>query len=213
VIADHGDDAAQARVDLLFATFDRLTPDELARIGIGGWDSDERDALLRELDAAVARTGREAMVAEARERARNVVIERYTAGGLHPTWVGLNWGLSQGTVEDRVGIAEVLSDAAAAAAVADALDPEAYEALALPAEQIVGMAGGMASEGALGRALEAPADPDLGRRQAVRTMVAIVAGVMVFITILPLAFAFDLPAAPLMALLAAVAVVIVALRR
>jgi hypothetical protein len=56
--------------------------------------------------------------------------------------------------------------------------------------------------------------PRDGRRsRGPKTAIAIVAGVMVFVTILPLAYIFDLPMAPLMALLATVAVVVVALRR
>ena len=102
---------------------------------------------------------------QARDGARETVLRRYAAGTLHPTWVALNWGISQGTVEDRVAIVEALADAAAAAVVADALDPDVADALALDAGQVVGMAAGSASEGALARALYRPADPELGRRQ------------------------------------------------
>lgn len=209
---ESGDDAARARLDHLFEQFDRLTPDELGRIGLGGWDEAEHEALLAAVADAASRTGREAMVAEARQRARDAVIERYSAGSLHPTWAGLNWGISQGRVEDRVGIVEVLADAAAAAVVADALGPDVYEALSLPAEHVVAMAGGMVSEGSLGRQLAAPQDPELDRR-AVRRVAAVIAGVMVFITLLPLAYVFELPAAPILALGAAVIAVVVALRR
>jgi hypothetical protein len=208
-----GEDAARARLDALFETFDRLTPDELGRIGIGSWDEEARRDLLDAVAVAAERTGRAALVDEARTRARDAVLARYSSGTMKPTWAGLNWGLSQGTVEDRVAIVEVLSDAAAAAVLADVLEPDVYDALSLPAEHVVAMSGGMVAEGALGRQMAAPADPDLGRRQAVRRMVAVGAGLMVFITMLPLAFVFDLPAAPLMALLAAIVVVVAALRR
>ncbi len=205
--------AARARLEALFASFDRLTPDELGRIGLGDWDDERHEELLDAVDAAAERTGRAALVDAARARVRDAVVAQYSAGTLHTTWVDLNWGLSQGTVQDRVAIVEVLSDAAAAAVLADALDPDDYEALSLPAEHLVSMAGGMASEGSLGRQMAVPADPDLGRRKAVRTMVAVGAGGMVFVTLLPLAYAFSLPAAPIWALLVSIAVVMVALRR
>jgi hypothetical protein len=157
-----GEPEARERLARLFVEFDRLTPDELGRIGLGGWETAEHDALLDAVDAAVAATGREALAAEARELARDAVLRRYSAGTLHPTWISLNWGISQGRVDDRVAIVEVLSDAAAATVVADVLDPDVLDALVLPAEDVVAMAGGMVSEGALGRQMARPDDPELG---------------------------------------------------
>lgn len=177
-----GEDAARRRVDALFVSFDRLTPDELGRIGIGAWDDDAHEELLEAVRTAAERTGRTALVTEARARARDAVLERYAAGAFHATWLGLNWGVSQGTVDDRVGIVRVLSDAAAAAVLADALDTEDYEALALPAEDVVDMSAGVASEGSLGRALDVPADPELGRPR-VRQLIALVLSLLVFGTI------------------------------
>jgi len=180
--------AALDRLERLFATFDRLTPDELGRIGLGGTDEDERQALLAKVDAAAERTGRQSLVAEARTRARDVVMRRYSEGTLHQTWVGLNWGLSQGTVGDRVAIGEALSDAVAAAVVEDALDPDVAAALALPAEHVLGLAAGSASDGSLARVIQRPDDPELGpsrtgRWARIGLMVLVVSGTMVGIGI------------------------------
>jgi hypothetical protein len=155
---------ARARLEKLFAAFDRLTPDELARIGYRPAPDEERDELLDAVDEAARLTGRVGLVDQAREAAREAVMQRYSAGSLHPTFIGLNWGLSQGTVETRVGIAEALADAAAAAVVEDALDPEVAAALALDAAAITGLAVGEASEGSLAQALREPDHPDLRRR-------------------------------------------------
>ncbi len=160
--------AARARVEGLFAAFDRLTPDELARIGLRRGDEADREALLSAVGSAAAATDRERLIVEARDGAREAVLRRYAEGTLHPTWLALNWGLSQGTVEDRVAIVEALADAAAAAVVADVLDPEVAAALSLDAEQVVGLAAGSASDGALARALQQPLDPELGRSPARR---------------------------------------------
>lgn len=160
--ADHGEGAARERVEALFRTFDRLTPDDLARIGYRAAPEAERAALRAAVDEAAARTGRVALVAEARAAAREAVLTRYAAGTFRPTFLALNWGISQGTVESRVAIAEALADAAAAAAVADALDPEVAAMLAFDAASITGLATGEAFEGSLARVLRTPSDPELG---------------------------------------------------
>ncbi len=104
---------------------------------------------------------------------------RYASGSLNPTFVGLNWGLSQGTVESRVAIAETLADAAAAAVVADALDPEIAAALALDAASITNLAAGEASEGSLAQALRDPEDPELGSTPAARVARSVGAAALV----------------------------------
>jgi hypothetical protein len=156
------DKAALERVERLFAEFDRLTPDELGRIGLLAADEDERERLLEAVDEAAARTGRTALVDQVRLLARETVLRRYATGTLHQTWIALNWGVSQGTIEDRVAIVEALTDAAAAAVVEDALDPEIAAALALDAQHVLGLAAGSASDGSLARVIQRPDDPELG---------------------------------------------------
>lgn len=173
--------AAQARLQTLFRAFDRLTPDELARIGYRPAADEEREALLAAVDEAAERTGRTALVDEARSLTWAMVLRRFGDGTLHPTWLALNWGLSSGTAEDRVAIAEILADAAAATVVEDALEPGVAEALRLDADDILGLAGGVVSEGALGRALAEPADRDLGRSDGRHLVRVILAGVTLFV--------------------------------
>jgi hypothetical protein len=141
---DADERAARDRLATLFQAINRLSPDELAGIGFRPAPPEERQPLLDAVAAAAEASGREALVEEARVDARRAVIGRYAAGMLHPTFIALNWGLSQGTVEDRIAIAETLADAAAAAVVEDVLDPEVAAALALDAEAITGMASGEA---------------------------------------------------------------------
>jgi hypothetical protein len=160
---DDGERAARERLELLFGAIDRLTPDELAGIGYRPAPDKERGPLLAAVADAARRSAREALVEEARAAARGAVMTRFAAGSLHPTFVGLNWGLSQGTVESRVAIAETLADAAAAAVLEDMLDPEVAAALALDAAAITGLASGDASTGSLGRAMREPDDPELRR--------------------------------------------------
>ncbi len=159
---DAGERAARERLETLFRAVDRLTQSDLARIGFRAAPEDERESLLEAIDEAAERTGRVALVHEARKAAFEAVMGRYASGMFQPTFVGLNWGLSQGTVEDRVAIAEAFADAAAAAVVEDALDPEIAAALALDAAAIIDMASGEASDGSLAQALREPEDRELG---------------------------------------------------
>jgi hypothetical protein len=63
-VAPAGDDAARARLDALFDAFDRLTPDELARIGLVRADPSERHALHSTVTAAARSAGRSALLSE-----------------------------------------------------------------------------------------------------------------------------------------------------
>lgn len=147
---------AHARLEALFAGFDRLTPDELAHIGLVRRDDGHRRVLEQHVEGAARSADRAQLVGEARDRARETVVRRYSEGGLHPTWIGLNWGLSQGTVADRVAIVEALEDAAAAAVLEDVLDPAVATELALDADHVLGLASGEVSEGSLARVLTPP---------------------------------------------------------
>jgi hypothetical protein len=187
-----GERAARRRLDDLFRAFDRLTPDELARIGYRLPPDEVRDPLLDAVDEAAIRTGRVALMDEVRDSVVETVLVRYSAGTFHPTFAGLNWGLSQGTVEDRVAIAEALADAASVAVVEDALDPEIAAALTRDAAAIMNLAAGEASEGSLAQAIRDPADPDLRRGLGARYRRLIVAIVIVSVAIAILAGAGQL---------------------
>jgi hypothetical protein len=181
-IGPDGEDVARSRVDALFERFNTLTPVELAHIGLLRDDTDRR-ARLDAVEAAARASNRSVLLGEARAEARDVVLRRYSEGTLNPTWIALNWGVSEGTTADRVAIVEALSDAAAAAVVADLLAPAVVEALSIDAEHILGMASGDAYEGALGRAIEPPAADleDPPGRKAVVYGGALIGGLLVAI--------------------------------
>ncbi len=155
-LGPEGEAMARARVEGLFEKFNALTPDELGHIGLRRADPERRAARIAIVEDAARRADRGVLLGEAREEARRVVLERYAEGSLHPTWVGLNWGISQGTTEDRVAIVEALIDAAAAAVVRDLVSAEVADDLSLDAEQVLGLAGGEVSEGSLAHAIEPP---------------------------------------------------------
>ena len=181
VLGPEGEAEARARVEAVFARFNTLTPDELGHIGLRPAHPERRATRIAVVDDAARRVGRGLLLGEAREEAVEVVMRRYSAGTLHPTWLALNWGLSQGTTEDRVAIVEALVDAVAAAVVEDLVGAEVTEDLSLDAEQVLGMAAGEASEGSLAHAIQPP-PPGMADTRARRTAVvvgAIVVGVTV----------------------------------
>jgi hypothetical protein len=167
-----GEAMARARVDALFARFNSLTPDELGHIGLRRTDPKHRAAQIEAVEDAARRSNRSALLGEARSEARGIVIRRYSSGTLHPTWLALNWGLSQGTTEDRVAIIEALSDAVAVAVVEDLVRAEVTEDLSLDAERVLGLAGGEANEGALAHSIEPP-PPGMADTRARRTAVIV----------------------------------------
>lgn len=155
-IDDPGLPAARERLDAVLEGFNRLSPDELARVGLSRHDPGARAALLEQATSAARRAGRSELVAEGRRSARDMILRRYQQGAIHPTFLALNWGISQGTIEDRVAIIDALQDAATAAVVADLVDPDVADALAADAAGILGLASGMAFEGSLDRAITPP---------------------------------------------------------
>jgi hypothetical protein len=155
-IDDHGLGSARERLDAVLEGFNRLSPDELARIGLSRRDPEARAELIEQATGAASRAGRSDLVVEGRRRARDMILRRYQQGAIHPTFLALNWGISQGTTKDRVAIIDALQDAATAAVVVDLVDPDVADALAADAAEIVGLASGMAFEGSLDRAITPP---------------------------------------------------------
>jgi hypothetical protein len=176
----HSEERARARLELLFEGFDRLTPDELARVGMRRDHGEARTSLLRVVAEAAEKHGRTGLLEEARTQAREAVLNRYSAGSLHPTFIGLNWGLSQGTVDDRVSVVQALEDAASAAVVADLVDRDVVDALSVDAEHLVDLSAGDVSDGSLAHVIAPPALGlrDTGSRKAAVGFGALVVGVV-----------------------------------
>jgi hypothetical protein len=179
-----GEAEARARVDALFTRVNDLTPTDLAHIGLRRGDPEERRSALDAVDEAARASGRGVLVGEAREEAKQVVLHRFDEAAMSPTWLGPAWGVSTGTAEDRVAILGALSDAAAAAVVADLVAPEVVEALSVDAEHVLGLADGEAFEGAMSRGIEPPppgADDPPGRTAVVYGG-AIIGGLLVAVS-------------------------------
>ena len=114
-IADR--DAAIARLEVLAGRLDRLGLDDFRQMALSPSAALDRDEARRTAEAVAAEAGLTSLVDDARRRVREHLEQVYTAGGYHPTWVTLNWGLSTGPVEDRVAATAAVEDAALAAIV------------------------------------------------------------------------------------------------
>jgi hypothetical protein len=114
-------------------------------------------------------------------------------------------------VEDRVAIVETLADAAAAAVVEDALDPEVAAALALDAQAVLGLAAGVVSEGSVAHAIGRSSDPDLGPSPAAH--LARIVAVVVLVGLLWLAGVALGPFGIAAVMVAAAAMLVLILRR
>ena len=85
-----------------------------------------------------------------------MILRRYQQGAIHPTFLALNWGISQGTTKIAWRSSMRSRTRATAAVVLDLVDPEVADALTADAAEIVGLASGMAFEGSLDRAITPP---------------------------------------------------------
>jgi hypothetical protein len=95
----------------------------------------DREAHQRALDEAALvaiDSGREPAVKEARSRLIEFIIRAYGQDQYRPTWIGLNWGQSTGTTDDRVKVMRSLADAIAALVLWDRLDEADREELLGP---------------------------------------------------------------------------------
>jgi hypothetical protein len=128
------------RIDAFLRRLEHLSVDDLSVIALAPADPDERDRLLRRIDAAATAAGRMDDVDEAADAARDVLVRAFAVRGLDPTWFGLNWGRSLSRPEDRALLIQAAEDAAMAAVVED-LVPEDAAALGEPFELVAAMAG------------------------------------------------------------------------
>ena len=131
VVAD-----AQARVDAFERELARLGLEDFRQVVVAATPSADREAARRTATDIAERRGLVDVLSEARERSRRYVVRCFDEGLYQPTIVGLNWGLSDGPVEDRVAAAFAVEDAVTAAVVEPFAPESALMALTGPFELI-----------------------------------------------------------------------------
>ena len=128
--------AAEARADAWFGALDRLDVEAFGMTTLPAGDDPDRVAARERVTRLADQHGLGGLVAEARQTARAAVLRRYDEGGFRPTMLGLNWGVSEGTAQDRVAAAVAAEDAVSAAIVEPYADEATLAALASPFELI-----------------------------------------------------------------------------
>ncbi len=132
-----GEAAARARVEVVFAAVDGLSPQLLAQAVIGRTDPDERDRLLDVLEEAVTRSGREELLDAARGPV-NRVLQAKVADSI----LGAAYGAmvaSSGPVDDRVAVFQAIDDAVCVAVAEDLLELDDARVLSDPGRAFLGL--------------------------------------------------------------------------
>jgi hypothetical protein len=110
--------AAGARVNAFLDELSRLGADDLMRTALAASSETPARAAARGEASRLARTvGLEAILDDARASVREYVRRLYDSANYRATMVGLNWGVSEGTVADRVEVARAAEDAVTAAVI------------------------------------------------------------------------------------------------
>jgi hypothetical protein len=128
--------AASARLRTFGARLERLGLDDFRQVAMAPTAAEDRATARAAASAAIEAAGLADLVAETRADVRAYMDRVYAGGVYRPTWVALNWGLSTGSVQDRVGSMAVVEDAALATIAEGLAPPEAIDVLRAPFELI-----------------------------------------------------------------------------
>jgi hypothetical protein len=128
--------AASARVRAFGTRLEHIGLDDFRQIAMSPTAAGDRASARDEVIDAIESAGLADLAAATRADVRAYMDRVYAGGVYRPTWVALNWGLSTGSVQDRVGTMAVVEDAALAT-IADGLaSQDAVDALRAPFELI-----------------------------------------------------------------------------
>ena len=130
---------AQVRVDAFMATLDHVGIEDVGLVSLPGADIAARAPARAQAVAAAEEAGLGPYLIKAREKARAHVVRMYDRNAYQPTWAGLNWGRSLGTIEDRVAIAAAIEDAVIGTVAMDVMSPEVTERLLEPMRLLTSM--------------------------------------------------------------------------
>jgi len=133
--------AAKKRLDTFLRAIERMSIDDLLMIALPLPDPASRSRIMAAATDAAAASGREALLTDAREHARRLLVDGFARRAYEPTWFGLNWSRSLGRPGDRAALFAAAEDAAAGVVVEDLIDPGLFDDLAGRFQSVAGMKG------------------------------------------------------------------------
>jgi hypothetical protein len=140
-VTERSESAARQRLETFLQEIERMNVDDLIVVALPALDPGRRADQLAVATRAASGTGRDALLIEARLRARELLVSGFARRAYDPTWFGLNWGRSLGRSADRAALFAAAEDAAAAAVVEDVIDEQVRHELVLPFRMAAAMRG------------------------------------------------------------------------
>ena len=131
--------AARVRVDQFLAELDHVGIEDVGLVSLAAADVAARGTARSIAVAAAGEAGLGPYLVETREKARAHVVRMYDRNAYQPTWAGLNWGRSLGTIEDRVAVAAAVEDAAIGTVAMDVAGADVSDELLEPMRLLISM--------------------------------------------------------------------------
>jgi len=130
---------ARVRVEQFLAELDHVGVEDVGLVSLPAADVAARASARSVAVTAAEDAGLGPYLARTREDARSRVVRMYDRNAYQPTWAGLNWGRSLGTVEDRVAVAAAVEDAAIGTVAMDVAPADVVEELLEPIRLLISM--------------------------------------------------------------------------
>jgi hypothetical protein len=130
---------ARARVERFLAELDHVGIEDVALVSLPAADVAARASARSTAVTAAGAAGLGPYLTKTREDVRARVIRMYDRNMYQPTWAGLNFGRSLGTIEDRVAVAAAFEDAAIGTVAMDVVSADVTEELAEPMRLLIAM--------------------------------------------------------------------------
>jgi hypothetical protein len=111
-------EAARARVNRFLIEVSKLPTERLRLFAVAPADADRHRRVVDDVEAIAIGRGVWEPLAEILADVNDWVLRRYADRGYDPTFIGLNWGRSPGTAQDRAIVAGSLREAVTAIVLA-----------------------------------------------------------------------------------------------
>lgn len=118
------------------AGLERFSLEAFRTVSMRVRDPDERERLTREAATLAEAAGIGDVVERARAAVADHVMAAYDGGIYRPSFIALNWGLSNGPTADRVAVVQAVQDAVTAAVLGPHASPALVADLSGPYDEL-----------------------------------------------------------------------------